>query len=108
LVVTTSTVWPLCSFVFSGTMAPSTRAPAAPMAEVGVQRVGEVDRRRLGRKLDHGGLRREDVDAVIERRPGMSGVLLDEIPPHASSWRSTALRAWAICSSNSPLALTPA
>ena len=40
---------------------------AAAMAEIGVHGVGEVDRRRAGGELDDRGLRREDVDAVVER-----------------------------------------
>ena len=41
---------------------------AAAVAEVGVQRVGEVDRRRAARQVDDLALRREDVDGVVERR----------------------------------------
>jgi hypothetical protein len=50
-----------------GTIAPSTRAAAA-VAKIRVHRVGEVDRRGAGRQLDDRGLRREDVDAVVETR----------------------------------------
>ena len=80
---------------------------AAAVAEVGVQHVGKVDRRRAGGQLDHGGLRREDVDAFVgapRRRAGSAA----KSRSHASNWRSTALRASAMRSSSPPAALTPA
>ena len=44
------------------------------MAHIAVQRVGEVDRRRPLRKIDHPALRREHVNGVIQRRlPGLRG-----------------------------------
>ena len=49
----TSTVWPLASArVQRHHRAVDTRAAAA-VAEIGVHRIGEVDRRRAGRQLDH-------------------------------------------------------
>src|SRR5262245_38818951 len=41
---------------------------AAAMAQIRVQRVGEVDRRRPRRQVDHLALRRQHVDGVVELR----------------------------------------
>ena len=60
---------------------------AAAVAEVGVQRVGEVDRRRARRQVDHPALRREHVDGVVDLRACSIGTS----SRHASSWRSQAI-----------------
>src|SRR6202008_1412596 len=44
---------------------------AAAVAEIAVQRVGEVDRRTAGRQVDHLALRREHVHRVVQ--PGLPG-----------------------------------
>jgi hypothetical protein len=64
------------------------------MAEVGVDVVGEVDRRRARGQVDHAALRREDIDRVLEE-PALLRV--DPASPastsffHASTWRSHAI-----------------
>ena len=49
------------------TSLPCTLAPAAAVADLGVDAVGEVDRRRAGGQVDHLALRGEDVDPVLEQ-----------------------------------------
>src|SRR5574343_1092458 len=41
--------------------------PAAAVAEVGMHPVGEIDRRRPGRQIDHLAVRRDYVDRLVER-----------------------------------------
>jgi NaMN:DMB phosphoribosyltransferase len=40
---------------------------AAAVAEIGMHAVGEVDRRRPARQIDHLALRRDDVERLVER-----------------------------------------
>ena len=64
---------------------------AAAVAEVGVQRVGEIHRRRAGRQVDHLALRREHVDGVVERRAPRLRPVAATSSRHARSWRSQAI-----------------
>ena len=60
-----STVSPDASFESSGTSRPLTRAPMQRVADLGVDRVGEVDRRRAARQREDLALGREDEDLVL-------------------------------------------
>ena len=60
------TDWPLRSLVQSGTRRPSTLAPTVAVADPGVDRVGEVDRRGAARQLHHLALGGEAEHLVLE------------------------------------------
>ena len=62
-----STVSPSTSLWRSGTSLPFTCAPAQCVADLAVDRVGEVDRRRAARQVDHVALRREHEHLVGEQ-----------------------------------------
>ena len=39
----------------------------ATVAQIGVQTIGEINRRGTGRQIDHPALRRDDVNGVVQR-----------------------------------------
>ena len=65
LLVKISHVSPDCSAESSGTSRPLTARADATVADLGVDRVREVDRRRARRQRDDLALRREDEDLVL-------------------------------------------